>query len=402
MITLSRILQAEFTMAFYLRSDKCGFKKSKRQGLVKSVKKILIVYAFLLFSLPTGWELKKEFVTPLIPDSNSEDLGRVIYKTYERESPRAVLEIILTEGAGTGNLYVPESVNISKGLMPASKYKILEIFYCAKKYNSNKDNNESKYNFSVTQLLKENLYLRKCVNKTDNINLEYFIKLENDIRQQFKYKELLNQKKFLEEEKNNEENNINLSNNINQEKEENQINNENNNPFKFINENNANTSNNNKINHKRQKTQYKLNFSENKKNEIISNQSEEEFDLNNNNINNSDSLSNYLNEMNNNILMSRTKNSSQKNLLNKNKNDNLINKKENNTINKDNNSTIPENNNSYSEQSFDSIVHVNKENKINKSDNELDNEKDNINKKLSGMSSDSTVDKYSQRIEFTK
>ena len=162
-----------------------------------------------------------------------------------------------------------------------------------------------------------------------------------------------------------------------------------------------NNSNNNKINHKRQKTQYKLNISENKKNEIISNQSEEEFEPNNN-INNSDSLSNYLNEMNNNILMSRTKNSSQKNLLNKNKNDNLINKKENNTINKDNNSTIPENNNSYSEQSFDSIVHVNKENKINKSDNELDNEKDNINKKLSGMSSDSTFDKYSQRIEFTK
>ena len=46
--------------------------------------------------------------------------------------------------------------------------------------------------------------------------------------------------------------------------------------------------------------------------------------------------------MNNNILMSRTKNSSQKNLLNKNKNDNLINKKGNNTINKDNNNTIPE------------------------------------------------------------
>ena len=79
------------------------------------------------------------------------------------------------------------------------KYKILEIFYCAKKYNSNKDNNESKSNFSVKQLIKENLYLRKCVNMTNNINKEYLIKLENDIKQQFKYKELLNQKKFLEE-----------------------------------------------------------------------------------------------------------------------------------------------------------------------------------------------------------
>ena len=96
----------------------------------------VLVLAFFCFSSAAfadteiqipGWELKSEFVTPLIPDANSEDLGRVVYKTYERESPRAVLEIILTEGTGTGNLYVPESVDASKGLMPADGYEILEI-----------------------------------------------------------------------------------------------------------------------------------------------------------------------------------------------------------------------------------------------------------------------------------
>lgn len=73
------------------------------------------------------WTLTKEFITPLIPDANSEDLGRVIYKTYKRKSPRGTLEIILTEGKGTGNLYVPENVDENKKLMPASEYKILEV-----------------------------------------------------------------------------------------------------------------------------------------------------------------------------------------------------------------------------------------------------------------------------------
>ena len=107
-----------------------------QNGGGKTVRKIILVLAFFCFSSAafanfeiqiSGWELKNEFVTPLIPDANSEDLGRVIYKTYERESPRAILEIIITEGTGTGNLYVPENVNASKGLMPASEYKILEI-----------------------------------------------------------------------------------------------------------------------------------------------------------------------------------------------------------------------------------------------------------------------------------
>ena len=87
--------------------------------------------------------------------------------------------------------------------------------------------------------------MRKCLIKSDNLNNDYLLQLENDIIQQFKYKELLNQKKILEEEKNYEENNTKINNN-NKENEEKSINNEN--PFKFINENNNNNSNNNKIN----------------------------------------------------------------------------------------------------------------------------------------------------------
>ena len=81
------------------------------------------------------------------------------------------------------------------------KFKILQIFYYATKYNSNKNNNESKSNYLFKQLLKENLFLRKCLIKSDNLNNDYLLQLENDIIQQFKYKELLNQKKILEEEK---------------------------------------------------------------------------------------------------------------------------------------------------------------------------------------------------------
>ena len=106
--------------------------------------------------------------------------------------------------------------------------------------------------------------------------------------------------------------------------------------------------------------------------------------------------------MNNNIILSRTKNGSQKNLLNMNKSNKTI----NNTIHKDKNIIISEdtNNKSNNEQSFDSIVHnINNDNKKESElNNENENSNDNINKKLFGISSTSTFDKYSQRIEFTK
>ena len=73
------------------------------------------------------WTLMSEFITPLVLDATSEDLGRIVYQKYQRISPHGTLEIILTEGAGSGWLYVPEYINNSKKLMGASEYKILEI-----------------------------------------------------------------------------------------------------------------------------------------------------------------------------------------------------------------------------------------------------------------------------------
>ena len=74
------------------------------------------------------WHKVSENVTPLITEYNGESHGRITYRTYKRESPSAFLEVILTEGKGTGSLYVPESVNTSKGMMPSdSGFEIVKV-----------------------------------------------------------------------------------------------------------------------------------------------------------------------------------------------------------------------------------------------------------------------------------
>ena len=98
---------------------------------------LLLIFIFMLQSSCGAAELPEkildfsrtpeDFVTPLILDATSEDAGKIIYRTYERKSPRSTFQIILTEGNGTGSLYVPDQTKNSKGLMPASEYKILEI-----------------------------------------------------------------------------------------------------------------------------------------------------------------------------------------------------------------------------------------------------------------------------------
>ncbi|MBQ7197055.1 MAG: hypothetical protein IJS40_06560 [Synergistaceae bacterium] len=99
---------------------------------------LILIFAFIISNLCfaseadcqselANWKLKSEFIQPLIPSANSEDLGQVVYRTYERESPRGVLEIIWTEGKGTENLYIPANVDDSKKLFPGAEYKILEI-----------------------------------------------------------------------------------------------------------------------------------------------------------------------------------------------------------------------------------------------------------------------------------
>ena len=91
------------------------------------------VSAALAFELPDkiqNWQAVKDsfYAVSLIPDANSKDLGKIIYKNYQHETPRGYLEIILTSGDGTGSLYVPESVKESKGVMPSdSSYEILNV-----------------------------------------------------------------------------------------------------------------------------------------------------------------------------------------------------------------------------------------------------------------------------------
>lgn len=86
------------------------------------------------FELPQsvdGWQMVKVQTVKLIPEANHEDLGRMVYADYERESPKGFLQVILCEGTGTGSLYVPKEINTSKGVMPSeSEYKTLKVGLC--------------------------------------------------------------------------------------------------------------------------------------------------------------------------------------------------------------------------------------------------------------------------------
>ena len=74
------------------------------------------------------WRCVSEHVTPLVLDANGENLGRIVYRNYEREAPKSYVQVILTEGRGTGSLYVPEHVRDSQGVMPSeSGYKTLSV-----------------------------------------------------------------------------------------------------------------------------------------------------------------------------------------------------------------------------------------------------------------------------------
>ena len=263
------------------------------------------------------------------------------------------------------------------------KYKIIEIFYFAKKYENDKDLNKSKNSFCIKQLINENKYLRNCLNKTNNINKTYYIQLENDIHNHFLQKELSIQKK-IEEEKNEQ----NINNN-----KENEQNNDNN-PFKYINNNNNTNNIISKVNHKRQKTQFKIGLSVNNEN---NNKMKEDEKLKNN----GDILGEYINKMNNNnILMSKNKNSSQKNLL-MNKNNNNSNIKIEGSTNEENNNINSQNGNNNLSMSSDndSVVH-NKDNTYNGQN--VDEEKESSFKKIQELNYFPTDEKYNVRIEFTK
>ena len=102
------------------------------------MRKFLAVLALLLFpsfasalELPgkvAGWRSAGEQVVPLVTQPDNIDLGRCVYKSYVRESPRGELQVILTEGKGPGTLYVPDEVKGSGGLLfpSSSGYKVID------------------------------------------------------------------------------------------------------------------------------------------------------------------------------------------------------------------------------------------------------------------------------------
>ena len=74
------------------------------------------------------WHSVSEYVVPLIATKDNKDFGRCVYRDYVREAPKGFMQVILTEGSGTGTLYVPERVNDSKGVMSSSSgYEIVNI-----------------------------------------------------------------------------------------------------------------------------------------------------------------------------------------------------------------------------------------------------------------------------------
>ena len=86
------------------------------------------VFALELPDSVGEWHSVSRHVQSLITEYNGESHGTVTYMTYVRESPSARVEVILTEGAGTGSLYVPENARGSRGVMPAdSGYERLTV-----------------------------------------------------------------------------------------------------------------------------------------------------------------------------------------------------------------------------------------------------------------------------------
>ena len=74
------------------------------------------------------WRSVNKNILPLVTEYNQESHGRVVYVTYKKISLSAVLDVILTEGTGAGNLYVPEKIRSEKGMMPSdSGFELLEI-----------------------------------------------------------------------------------------------------------------------------------------------------------------------------------------------------------------------------------------------------------------------------------
>ena len=106
-------------------------------GSMNAMRRLLLAVMVMVSSCAYGlelpgivgeWRCVKEHVVPLVADADGSDLGRMVYRDYAREAPAGNLQVILTEGRGTGSLYVPDNVNTSHGAMPSDAgYKIVDI-----------------------------------------------------------------------------------------------------------------------------------------------------------------------------------------------------------------------------------------------------------------------------------
>ena len=86
------------------------------------------VFAAELPDVVGEWHCVSEYVQPLTTEYNGETQGRTLYRTYSRENPVGTFDVILTEGTGTGSLYVPENVNTAEGLMPSNEgFELLTV-----------------------------------------------------------------------------------------------------------------------------------------------------------------------------------------------------------------------------------------------------------------------------------
>ena len=101
------------------------------RSLIFAVMMILAASCAFALELPDSvneWQCVNEHVTSLVPDATGESLGRVVYRDYVREAPNGLVQVIMTDGEGTGNLYVPEKLNDSKGVLPTdSRYQLLNV-----------------------------------------------------------------------------------------------------------------------------------------------------------------------------------------------------------------------------------------------------------------------------------
>ena len=179
------------------------------------------------------------------------------------------------------------------------KIKIMEIFLASRLYEKNSIKMKNKYINYLKQIIKENNYLRQCNGLTKNINIEYLLKLENQVNAEKFKKGIILQKQLNNIIQNNKDNNINnLDINNNNISFNNKDNNESS-PFSY----NEDLLSSNK--HKRQRTHFNLGIlndeekGSNEKNENIP-----KFDLykyynlnNNNNMRKDDLINSELKEM---------------------------------------------------------------------------------------------------------